>query len=71
MFYSSLLFVDELLKEKVRSIPREDVAEVCVQSLLQKKAINRSIDIISREPGVGKVTNDWSAFFSKAGNCKY
>jgi uncharacterized protein YbjT (DUF2867 family) len=64
---------DELLKEKVRSIPRDDVAEVCVQAMRQSGAINRSIDVISREPGQEgtAVTKDWKAFFGKYGNCKY
>ena len=65
---------DELLKEKVRSIPRADVAEVCVQAIRQPGGINRSIDIIAREPGQEgtSVTKDWKAFFaSKAGNCQY
>ena len=62
---------DLLLKEPVRSIPREDVAEVCVQALNQKGALNRSFDIISRQPGEGTVTKDWTSFFSQKGNCKY
>uniref|UniRef100_A0A7S4C7P4 NAD(P)-binding domain-containing protein n=1 Tax=Eutreptiella gymnastica TaxID=73025 RepID=A0A7S4C7P4_9EUGL len=61
---------DKLLQEDVRSIPREDVAEVCVQSLLQPGAINRSFDIISRENG--KPTKDWEQFFGQSGeNCDY
>lgn len=32
---------DELLKETPRSIPRADVAELCVQALLQPEARNR------------------------------
>ena len=32
---------DELLKESPRSIPRADVAELCVQALLQPEARNR------------------------------
>eukprot|EP01041_Mallomonas_annulata_P007790 gene7790-15933_t len=63
---------DQLLKEKVRSIPRPDVAEVCVQSLFQPNAIRRSFDIISRAPGEGgPVTSDWKSFFAQKGNCKY
>lgn len=62
---------DQLLKEKVRSIPREDVAEVCVQAIREKGALKRSFDVISREPGQGKVTSDWKAFFAQKGNCKY
>lgn len=62
---------DNLLKEKTRSIPREDVAEVCVQALTQPGALRRSFDIISREPGSGAPTSDWRAFFAQSGNCKY
>ena len=62
---------DELLKEKVRSIPRADVAEVCVQSLLNTNALKRSFDIISKQPGEGTVTTNWNEFFKQKGNCKY
>jgi uncharacterized protein YbjT (DUF2867 family) len=62
---------DELLKEKVRSIPRADVAEVCVQSLRYPSAQKRSFDIISKEPAQGQTTTDWKKFFSNRGNCKY
>lgn len=62
---------DKLLNEKTRSIPRADVAEVCVQALTNKNALNRSFDIVSKEPGEGIVTNDWQAFFLKSGNCNY
>ncbi len=61
---------DELLKEKVRTISRSDVANVCIQSLYCDSAINRSIDIISRD--TGKTTSDWNLFFSSNNkNCKY
>eukprot|EP00667_Euglena_gracilis_P012678 EG_transcript_13034 len=62
---------DELLKEKVRSIPRADVAEVCVQALNEPGAANRSIDVISRPEGEGQPTTDFAAFFANPGNCKY
>ncbi len=64
---------DELLKEKVRSIPRDDVAEVCLQSLVQEDAINRSFDIISKEPAENTVpTTNWKSWFStNKGTCKY
>ncbi|CAM9798633.1 unnamed protein product, partial [Phaeothamnion confervicola] len=42
---------DELLKLPRRSIPRADVAEVCVQSLGLKEAINRSFDLASQDEG--------------------
>jgi uncharacterized protein YbjT (DUF2867 family) len=60
---------DELLKETVRSIPRADVAEVCVQSLRESGGINRSIDIIAKD---GEPTKDWAQFFaSNTANCQY
>lgn len=64
---------DELLKEKVRSIPRDDVAEVCLQCLIQDGALNRSFDIVSKEPSEDtKPTKDWKAWFSmNKGTCKY
>ena len=62
---------DALLKSNTRSIPREDVADVCIASLSQKGAINRAFDITSKEPGEGEVTEDWGKFFSQEGNCKY
>lgn len=64
---------DALLQEKVRSIPRSDVARVCVQALSEPAARNRSFDIISKAPGAegAQVTNDWTHFFSKTGNCNY
>ena len=59
---------DKLLQEKVRSIPRQDVAEVCVQSLSVESAWNRSFDIIARE---GPVTSDWKEWFQGGGDCDY
>ena len=59
---------DELLKETVRSIPRADVAEVCVQSMRESGGINRSIDIIAKD---GEPTRDWGKFFSNSANCQY
>lgn len=62
---------DELLNEKERVIPREDVAEVAVQAIFYLAAKNRAIDIISRSPEQGQVTKDWGLFFGQPGNCKY
>jgi len=59
---------DAFLKETTRQIPRDDVAEVCVKSLTEDAAINRSIDIIARE---GSPTTNWASFFSTPGNCRY
>ena len=55
----------------MKSIPREDVAEVCVQATLNKNALKKSFDIISKEPGDGLVTEDWKFFFDSAGTYKY
>jgi hypothetical protein len=38
---------DKFMKRKVRSIPRADVAELCVQSLGVPEAKNRAIDCVS------------------------
>ena len=73
LFYQVYGVDDELLKEKVRSIPRDDVAEVCLQCLIQDGALNRSFDIVSKEPSEDtKPTKDWKAWFSmNKGTCKY
>ena len=60
---------DKLLSETSRQIPRSDVAEICVQALVQEGAINRSFDVIAKESE--NPTADWKDFFSKTGNCKY
>ncbi|KAK9830602.1 hypothetical protein WJX81_003718 [Elliptochloris bilobata] len=52
---------DQLLAASPRSIPRADVAELCVQALLLPEARNRSIDVISKEPGSGQPTSDFAA----------
>lgn len=61
---------DNLLQKTSRQIPRQDVAEVCLQSILQPGAANRSFDIIA-SPDARKPTSDWKAFFANPGNCKY
>ena len=65
-------FDDQLLKGEVRSIPRADVAEVCVQALDQPAAENKAFDIAAKiAAGAGSITKDWAAFFSKPGSCAY
>eukprot|EP00591_Stephanopyxis_turris_P012512 CAMPEP_0195519950 /NCGR_PEP_ID=MMETSP0794_2-20130614/15825_1 /TAXON_ID=515487 /ORGANISM="Stephanopyxis turris, Strain CCMP 815" /LENGTH=297 /DNA_ID=CAMNT_0040649201 /DNA_START=49 /DNA_END=942 /DNA_ORIENTATION=- len=56
-----------------RSIPREDVAEVLVQSLLCKGYRNRSFDLRSKPEGEGEVTTDFEALISRldGANCDY
>ncbi|CEM02666.1 unnamed protein product [Vitrella brassicaformis CCMP3155] len=63
---------DALLKLESRTIPREDVAEVLVQSLVCESAKNRSVDIVTKPEGEGAVTTDFEALFkSLSGNCDY
>ena len=65
--------VDDDRSEGERSIPREDVAEVLVQSLLVPGYRNRSFDIRSKLEGEGEVTTDFAALIEKLGgkNCDY
>ena len=65
-------FDDNFLQRKTRTIPREDVAEVCVQSLQEPEANFRSFDIIA-EPfsDTEEKKMDWRLFFAKKGNHKY
>lgn len=65
-------FDDELLKEKVRSISRADVATVCIQSLQQPGAANKSFDIISKDlPDNANAYTDWRTFFAIDKTCVY
>ncbi|KAL3150563.1 hypothetical protein ABBQ32_000375 [Trebouxia sp. C0010 RCD-2024] len=56
---------DEFLANKVRSIPRDDVAEVAVQSLLLEDALNKGFDLASKEEGQGSVIKDFAALFQQ------
>ena len=75
---------DALLRTNYRVIPKEDVADVLIQSLIWKEAVGRSIDIGSLPPtstaggtdtvsakGVTKHSTDWLRFWSRPGNCAY
>lgn len=63
---------DKLMAESSRTIPRADVAELCIQALSQADAQNRSVDCITRPPGQGTPTTDFAALFSGfLENCKY
>ncbi len=64
---------DLLLQRTARSIPREDVAEVCVQSLLQPKGRNVALDVIAEPVGTGAPTTDFGALFEslKGRSCAY
>lgn len=67
-----LVGVDDSLLNTV--IPREDVAEVCVQALKTPEARNRSFDLSARAPGEGKPWDgNLSTLLAKlnGANCKY
>jgi hypothetical protein len=56
----------------VRSIPREDVAELSVQSLVLEEAGCRAFDAISLPEGEGSVTKDFAALLGDLkGDCNY
>jgi uncharacterized protein YbjT (DUF2867 family) len=71
-----VLDVDDKLiasKSKYRSIPRDDVAELCVQCLRPGAPFdNRAIDVVSKDPGDGSPTTDFMALLAgMADNCSY
>ena len=62
---------DSLLRTPFVRIPKQDVAEVCIQALVIKEAIGRSIDIAARAEGTAPATKDWLRFWSIPGNNLY
>ena len=46
---------DTLMDGEHRTIPREDVAEVCVQTLTLKQSENTSFDLSSKAVGIGEI----------------
>lgn len=62
---------DKFLDQKARSIPRADVAEVMVQSLLLPVARNRALDLIAPEEETRGNDWDWETCFASTGNCNY
>lgn len=64
---------DVLLQRTTRSIPREDVAEVCVQALLSPKAKNVALDVIAEAVGTGVPTTDFDGLFGslQGRSCAY
>ncbi|CAI7732249.1 unnamed protein product [Closterium sp. NIES-54] len=56
---------DEFLSSNTRTVPRADVAEVCVQALLFNEAKSKALDLVSREEGDGTVTTDFKALFAR------
>jgi hypothetical protein len=43
------------------SIPRQKVAEVCVESLFQPNAINKIVEIVCQSTAIGK---EWPELFA-------
>lgn len=68
-----VLDVDDNLissKSKYRSIPRADVAELCVECLTLGD--RRSFDAVAKDIGDGPATTDFAALLENlSGNCKY
>lgn len=57
---------------KYRRVPRADVAEFCVQCLALEEAANRSVDLVSKEPGDAPPTSDFAALLrAMPANCDY
>ncbi|EFJ09978.1 hypothetical protein SELMODRAFT_184267 [Selaginella moellendorffii] len=56
---------DELLKTDTKSLPRSDVAEVCIQALLFEEAKNKAFDLASKPEGEGAATRDFKSLFSQ------
>ena len=57
------LGVDDNVKgTENRNVPREDVAEVLLQSLLLPALKNRAVDLVSKPEGEGAAPTDWPAW---------
>lgn len=56
---------DELLKTDTKTIPRGDVAEVCVQALQFEEAKFKAFDLASKPEGVGMPTKDFRSLFAQ------
>jgi len=57
---------DKLLESETRVIPREDLAEVIVQSLTTKEAVNTSWDLTSKGEGEGEIFTTLSKLLKSA-----
>uniref|UniRef100_A0A6U6NK62 NAD(P)-binding domain-containing protein n=1 Tax=Zooxanthella nutricula TaxID=1333877 RepID=A0A6U6NK62_9DINO len=64
---------DSLIAGEHRSIPREDVAEVLVQSLLHDEYANRSFDLVAEPEAAGPVDTDFASLLSplEGASCDY
>ncbi|XP_027908549.1 uncharacterized protein At2g37660, chloroplastic-like [Vigna unguiculata] len=55
---------DELLQTETKTIPRADVAEVCIQALNFEEVQFKAFDLASKPEGVGTPTKDFKALFA-------
>ena len=55
------------------SVPREDVAEVMIAALEDKRYLGRSFDLVSKPVGEGAITKDYSKLIAglEGKNCDY
>ncbi|KAF3784741.1 Uncharacterized protein EJ110_NYTH29589 [Nymphaea thermarum] len=56
---------DELLATETKTVPRSDVAEVCIQALQFAEAKNKAFDLASKPEEAGPATEDFKALFSQ------
>lgn len=56
---------DELLHTDTKTVPRADVAEVCIQALNYEEAKFKAFDLASKPEGVGTPTTDFKSLFSQ------
>ncbi|XP_006650811.1 uncharacterized protein At5g02240-like [Oryza brachyantha] len=56
---------DELLQTDTKSIPRADVAEVCVQALQYEEAKFKAFDLAAKPEGTGTPAKDFKSLFSQ------
>ncbi|KAK9829467.1 hypothetical protein WJX72_006041 [[Myrmecia] bisecta] len=56
---------DKLTSTGYRTVPRADVAEVVVQALVHKEALNKGLDLVSKPEGEGNPTTDFAALFNQ------
>ncbi|XP_024396768.1 uncharacterized protein At5g02240 [Physcomitrium patens] len=55
---------DELLNTDTKAITRSDVAELCIQALLNEESKNKAFDAASKSEGQGTPTTDFKSLFA-------
>ncbi|XP_072966446.1 uncharacterized protein At5g02240-like [Typha angustifolia] len=56
---------DELLQTDTKTVPRADVAEVCIQALHFEESKFKAFDLASKPEGAGTPTKDFKQLFSQ------